>query len=167
MIFERMRTWVVKTTEAARTDDPDNLQHSMLTRASMRRRNICPEQRLVVLGLSHPDTVFSISGLAGLYYRQGQYEDAEPLPGAAPHRPRGEPPGHSRSDWQLGQSLCWPDEAEPFFVACLEQHCTSLGESYPDTLRSMNNLVTLYADLDQYDDAEPCMWPALSSAASH
>ena len=45
----------------------------------MRRRNICPEQRLVVLGLSHPDTVFSISGLAGLYYRQGQYEDAEPL----------------------------------------------------------------------------------------
>ena len=39
----------------------------------------CLGQRLVALGLSHPDTVFSMNGLAGLYCRQGQYEDAEPL----------------------------------------------------------------------------------------
>jgi len=32
-----------------------------------------------VLGKEHPDTLLSINNLAGLYYYQGHYDEAEPL----------------------------------------------------------------------------------------
>ena len=32
-----------------------------------------------VLGAEHPDTLVSVNDLAGLYEREGRYEEAEPL----------------------------------------------------------------------------------------
>ena len=45
---------------------------------------------------------------------------------------------------------CWP-----LYAACLEQYCIAVGETHPDTLSSMNNLLTvLYFNQGQHAKAE-------------
>ena len=36
------------------------------------------------------------------------------------------------------------DKAEPFYLQCLDVMRSKLGPDHPDTLKSMNNLATLY-----------------------
>ena len=129
MIFERMRTWVIETTDTARNDDPDNLDllDSLATLYADQGQYAkaeplyvaCLEKRRIALGESHPSTLVSENNLAGLYESQGQYAKAEPL-----------------------------------YVACLEKTRIALGESHPDTLTSENNLAGLYYSQGQYIRAE-------------
>ena len=129
MIFERLQSWVIETTEAARNDDPDNLPllHSLaeLNLIQGQRGKAeplfvnCLEQRRVKLGESHPDTLQSMIGLARLYGVQGEYEKAEPLLGA-----------------------------------CVEQRRIALGEFHPDTLTTMNHLANLLKQHGQGERAE-------------
>ena len=129
MIFERMRSWVIETTETASRDDPGNfglikslatLNHNQGQYGKAEPLYVASlEHGRVVLGESHPDTLSSMNSLAGLYHSQGQY-----------------------------------DKAEPLYVACLDQRRIIFGESHPDTLTSMNNLALLYKGQGQYDKAE-------------
>ena len=45
--------------------------------------------------------------------------------------------------------------AEPLFLECLKQRQVALGDTHPDTLRSMNNLAILYHSQGKYAEAEP------------
>ena len=58
------------------------------------------------------------------------------------------------------------ENAEPLYVACLEQRRVALGDSHPDTLTAMNGLAVNYANLGQYEMAEPLHAACLSNAAS-
>jgi tetratricopeptide (TPR) repeat protein len=115
MIFERMRTWVIETTEAARIDDPDNLE--LLNSLAVLYRNqgqytkaeplyvACLEQRRIALGEFFPSTLQSMNNLAALYARKGQYA-----------------------------------EAESMFEDCLSKMEVVLGADHPDTIRTRKDL---------------------------
>lgn len=74
MIFARMRTWVIKTTETARRiDDPDNLALRMdriVWLRTMAARGgpttVCLWHVCRTLGVDHPDTLFSVKHLGSL-----------------------------------------------------------------------------------------------------
>ena len=110
----------------------------------------------VVLGDTHPDTLYSMNNLAVLYESKFKYDLAEPLYKDCLEK-RKAVLGDTHLDTltsinnlaELYRSQGKYDRAEPLHKDCLKKRKAVLGDTHPDTLNSMNNLARLY------DRAEP------------
>jgi tetratricopeptide (TPR) repeat protein len=116
-----------------------------------------------------PEVAISLDRLAGLYYHQGRYSDAEPLLIRA----------LSINEKQLGanhlntatslndlaalyKAIGRYSDAEPLYVRALAIKEQELGVNHPDTATILNNLAGLYELIKQYSDAEPLLIRALA-----
>ena len=118
--------------------------------------------RTRILGPEHPDTLRSMSTLAGLFWSQGRYAEAESLQvetldiqrrTLGPEHPATRSSAHNLANTYADQGR--DEEAEPLYVETLEIRVRTLGPEHPDTLKTMNNLAVLYRDQGRYVDAEP------------
>ncbi|KAH8834432.1 hypothetical protein DL96DRAFT_1810703 [Flagelloscypha sp. PMI_526] len=111
-------------------------------------------------GLEHPDTLRSMSYLAGTYSDLGQHKDALKLQEqelALSRRIRGEEHLDTLTSMNnlagtysnLGQHKDALELQEQVLALCTR----ILGEEHPDTLRGMNNLADTYSNLGQHKDA--------------
>ena len=125
MVFERMRDWMIETTDEAYRSESDELMQLKLMKAlagvytQQGKYELaqplyieCLEKRKQLLGDDHPDTLASINNLAILYYNQGKYNEAEPL-----------------------------------YKECLEKRKQKLGDDHSDTKETKKNLDLLYNEL--------------------
>ncbi|MBD2346757.1 tetratricopeptide repeat protein [Anabaena subtropica] len=119
------------------------------------------------LGLEK-DLATSLNNLAGLYYSQGSYDQAEPLFLQAlelSKRLLGDNhPSVATSLNNLASlynSQGRYDQAEPLFLQALELSKRLLGDNHPDIATSLNNLASLYKSQGRYDQAEPLFLQAL------
>ncbi|MBF0153980.1 MAG: tetratricopeptide repeat protein [Magnetococcales bacterium] len=114
------------------------------------------------LGVDHPDTIASLSGLAGILKRAGQQEEAEKIYTNVLQRARkllGE--NHQTTIAILNnlglvfeeQGLY--DQAEPMFKEALKVGKELLGEEHPTTIAAMNSLALLYESQGNFDKARP------------
>ncbi|MEG5039167.1 MULTISPECIES: tetratricopeptide repeat protein [unclassified Microcoleus] len=110
----------------------------------------------------------SLSYLAGLYYFQGRYSEAEPLYSQVLEIFRGAlPEDHPSLATSLnnlaelyrsqGRYL----EAEPLYLQVLEIDRRSLPENHPSLATHLNNLAGLYYLQGRYSEAEPLYLQAL------
>jgi CHAT domain-containing protein/Tfp pilus assembly protein PilF len=120
-------------------------------------------------GRDHPDVATSLNNLAGLYYSQGRYADAEPLYQRS-LAIREKALGRDHPD--LAQSLNnlaglydsqgrYAD-AEPLYQRALAIREKALGRDHPDLAQSLNNLAVLYKSQGRYADAEPLFQRSLA-----
>jgi tetratricopeptide (TPR) repeat protein len=109
-----------------------------------------------VLGPEHPDTLGSLNNLAGLYWNQGQYEQAEPLYQralATCERVLG--PEHPDMAQTLGNlALLYAaqgkyEQAEPLYQRALATYERVLGPEHPDTIRVRNNYANFLQEMKQ------------------
>ena len=122
-------------------------------------------------GPRHPQTLASMSGLAGLYWARGRYAEAEPLTREALRLSR-EALGSRHPDTlgsvgnlallyqtqgRLYQAQGRHGEAEPLLREALQLRHEALGSRHPDTLLSMDNLAALYQAQGRYGEAEPLL----------
>jgi tetratricopeptide (TPR) repeat protein len=119
------------------------------------------------LGLEE-DFASTLSNLAGLYYSQGRYEQAEPLfLQALELRKRLLGEDHPQVATSLNnlaelyRTQGRYVEAEPLYLQALELSKRLLGEDHPDVASSLNNLAALYDSQGRYDQAEPLHLQAL------
>ncbi|MCC5643872.1 tetratricopeptide repeat protein [Nostoc sp. CHAB 5824] len=120
------------------------------------------------LGLEE-DVATSLNNLAGLYYFQGRYSEAEPLYIQALALRR-QLLGESHPD--VAQSLNnlaylyyfqgRYSEAESLFTQALALRRQLLGDEHPDVATSLNNLALLYHCQGKYTEAEPLYIQALA-----
>jgi tetratricopeptide (TPR) repeat protein len=116
----------------------------------------------------HVDTAQILNVLAGIYYAQGRYAEAEPLylRGLKIYE-RILGPEHLHTVRNLNNlaSLYAAqgryNEAEPLYRRTLAIHEQTLGAEHPDTAGSLNNLAELYLQMGKYTEAEPLMQKAL------
>jgi tetratricopeptide (TPR) repeat protein len=116
-----------------------------------------------------PDVVTSLDRLAGLYYHQGRYNDAEPLylralvineqQLGADHPNTATSLNNLASLYEL---IGRYSDAEPLYVRALVISEQQLGANHPDTAISLNNLAELYREIGRYSDAEPLYIRALA-----
>jgi serine/threonine protein kinase/tetratricopeptide (TPR) repeat protein len=114
------------------------------------------------LGAGHPDTLTSMSKLAGLYYARGRYGAAQRLYQEVLDARRARlgtaHPDTLQSMNDLGSLHCNRgnfDTAEKLLKQALELRKVGLGADHFDTLESMSNLASLYWSRGRYDKAEP------------
>jgi CHAT domain-containing protein/Tfp pilus assembly protein PilF len=114
------------------------------------------------LGPDHPDVAHSLNGLAGLYYSQGRYADAESLfqrSLAIREKALGRDHPDVANSLNNLAGLYWSQgrytDAEPLYQRSIAIWERVLGRDHPDVATSLNNLASLYADQGRYADAEP------------
>ncbi|BBD65248.1 hypothetical protein NIES4070_15990 [Nostoc commune HK-02] len=119
------------------------------------------------LGLEE-DVATSYNNLAGLYYSQGRYSEAEPLfiqALALRRKLLGEEHPDVASSLNnlagLYDSQGRYSKAEPLFIQALALWRKLLGEEHPDVATSLNNLAYLYYSQGRYSEAEPLFIQAL------
>ena len=114
----------------------------------------CLENRKLVLGEDHPETLATMNHLANCYHYQGQYGKSEPLFEAVLQKRRavlGEDHPHTLKTMnnlantyqRQGQYY----KAEPLLEACLKKMTAVLGVDHPQSLTSMNDLAYRFAML--------------------
>jgi tetratricopeptide (TPR) repeat protein len=117
--------------------------------------------RKEVLGPEHPDTLTSMSNLAGVLMLQGKYKDAEAINRQALAL-REKVLGREYPDTLtntsnlalvLGSQGMYED-AEAMNRQTLSQREKLLGLEHPDTLTSMSNLALVLGSQGKYEDAE-------------
>ena len=124
--------------------------------------------RREALGPRHPNTLASMSNLAGLYWAQGRHGEAEPLSREALRLQR-EALGPRHPDTLISMSnlaLLYQaqgryGEAEPLSREALRLRREALGPRHPNTLASMSNLAGLYWAQGRHGEAEPLSREAL------
>lgn len=114
------------------------------------------------LGLEHPDTLASLSGLAEAYRREGKYDLALPLyEKALALRKAKLGPDHPDTLASMsGLADGYYSVGEYGLAVALDEqtlalHTAKLGPDHPETLRSMNNLAVGYFSDGKYDLAVP------------
>ena len=114
-----------------------------------------------VLGPDHPNTITAKHNVASIYDALGRYVEAEKLYGEAlEERTRVQGRGHSltsRTLLLLGSSDVRTHRYKEAEKALLEAHddlTSSLGAANPETIRSVEHLVKLYAAMGQTDEAQ-------------
>ncbi|KAH6972637.1 TPR domain protein [Ilyonectria destructans] len=125
----------------------------------MNRRAL--EIRERVLGREHPDTLTSISNLAGVLQYQGKYEEAEQMNRRAldaSEKVLGrEHPDTLTSISNLASVLRYQgkyEEAEQMNRRALEGYEKVLGREHPSTLTSISNLASVLRYQGKYEEAE-------------
>ncbi len=124
-----------------------------------------------VLGKEHPDTLRSVSNLAGLYYAKGRYGEAEPL-NKRVIEARERVLGKEHPDTLVSlnnlallyQTQGRYSEAEPLYRRAFEAQERVLGKEHPDTLVSLSNLAALYRGQGRYSEAEALYRRALEAS---
>ncbi|NEO73418.1 MAG: CHAT domain-containing protein [Moorea sp. SIO3H5] len=121
-----------------------------------------------LLGEEHPHVASSLNSLAGLYFRQGRYQQAEPLYLQAldlNKRLLGEQHPDVASSLNNLASLYYSQgryqQAEPLYLQALDLNKRLLGEQHPDVAFSLNSLAGLYSSQGRYQQAEPLYLQAL------
>jgi tetratricopeptide (TPR) repeat protein len=116
-----------------------------------------------------PDLAISLGRLAGLYYDQGRYSDAEPLLVRAlainEHQLGANHPDTATSLNNLAllyKSIGRYSDAEPLLIRALAIKEQRIGANHPETAVSMDNLAGLYRSIGRYSDAEPLYVNALA-----
>jgi tetratricopeptide (TPR) repeat protein len=116
-----------------------------------------------------PDLAISLDRLAGLYYHQGRYSDAEPLYLRAlvinEQQLGANHPNTATSLNNLASLYCSIGrygDAEPLYLRALGISEQQLGANHPSTATSLNNLANLYESIGRYSDAEPLLVRALT-----
>jgi tetratricopeptide (TPR) repeat protein len=116
-----------------------------------------------------PDVATSLDRLAGLYYHQGRYSDAEPLYLRAlvinEQQLGANHPNTTTSLNNLAElykSIGRYIDAEPLLVRALAIREQQLGANHPETATILNNLASLYYSIGRYSDAEPLYVRALA-----
>ncbi len=116
-----------------------------------------------------PDVANSLGRLAGLYYEQGRYSDAEPLfvrALAISEQQLGA--NHANTATSLNnlallyESIGRYSDAETLYVRALTISEQQLGANHENTATSLNNLALLYKSIGRYNDAEPLYVHAIS-----
>ena len=128
------------------------------------------EIREKTLGPEHLGTLTSMSNLASLLYRKGEYDEAERLYRRVLET-RERIPGPEHPDTLISmnnlagllQNKGEYDEAEPLYRRALESRERTLGSEHPDTLTSMSNLAGLLHRKGEYDEAERLFRQALEA----
>ncbi|KAI9684109.1 MAG: hypothetical protein M1829_003379 [Trizodia sp. TS-e1964] len=119
------------------------------------------ELREKVLGPEHPDTLTSMSNLAGVINHQGKYEEAEAMNRHVTELSekvlRPEHPDTLTSMSNLASVLDSQGKYEE--AEAMNRHVTELrekvlGPEHPDTLTSMNNLALVLDSQSKYEEAE-------------
>jgi tetratricopeptide (TPR) repeat protein len=116
-----------------------------------------------------PEVAISLDRIAGLYYDQGRYSDAEPLYVRAlaitEQQLGANHPSTATSLNNLAslyRSIGRYNDAEPLYVRALAISEQQLGANHPSTATSLNNLASLYESISRYSDAEPLYVRALA-----
>jgi tetratricopeptide (TPR) repeat protein len=116
-----------------------------------------------------PEVAISLDRLAGLYYHQGRYSDAEPLYIRAlvinEQQLEANHPNTATSLNNLASLYCSIgrySDAEPLYLRALGISEQQLGANHPSTATSLNNLANLYESIGRYSDAEPLLVRALT-----
>ena len=113
------------------------------------------------LGPDHPDVAQSLNNLAGLYYAQGRYADAEALykrslaitkKALGPDHPDVALSLNNLAELYRVQGRY--ADAEPLYKRSLAIREKALGPDHPDVAQSLNNLASLYDSQRRYVDAE-------------
>lgn len=122
-----------------------------------------------LLGEEHSDAATDLSNLAGRYYAQGRYSEAEPLyvqALALRKRLLGEEhPAVATSMNNLAElyySQGRYKQAQLLMIQALELRKNLLGEGHPDVATSLNNLAALYYSQGRYKKAELLYQQALA-----
>jgi tetratricopeptide (TPR) repeat protein len=132
---------------------------------SLQRSLRLSEERL---GAEHPDLASILTNLAGLYYAQGRYPEAEPL---------------YRRSLEIQEKVLGPEhpevatslnnlaalyhsqgryaEAEPLYQRSLRISEKVLGSEHPETAVGLNNLAVLYKAQGRYTEAKSLLQRAL------
>ena len=114
-----------------------------------------------MLGKEHQNTLGGVNNLAGLYYDQGRYDEAEPLYKRALEaqiRVLGE--AHADTLTSInGLAVLYKAQgrgaqAERLLKRAQEASERTLGKEHPNTLIGINNLALLYHALGRYAQAE-------------
>src|SRR4028119_173953 len=110
----------------------------------------------------------SLNYLAGLYYFQGRYSEAEPLYLQAVEIDRRSLPEdhpslatHLNNLAGLYKSQGRYSEAEPLYLQAVEIDRRSLPEDHPRLATHLNNLAGLYESQGRYSEAEPLFLQAV------
>jgi tetratricopeptide (TPR) repeat protein len=116
-----------------------------------------------------PDVVNSLSRLAGLYYDQGRYSDAEPLLIRAlainEQQLGANHPDTATSLYNLAvlyKAIGRYSDAESLLVRAMAIKEKQLGANHPTTAVILNSLASLYKLIGRYIDAEPLYLRALA-----
>ena len=115
-----------------------------------------------MFGLIHPATLASLNNLAGFYFDQGRYAQAEPHfeqalqlssmmlgdtdPNTIISRNNLALLYHKRGRYEL---------AESYYKKTLQMSRETLGDTHPSTLNILNNLALLFHQWGRYSEAEP------------
>lgn len=129
------------------------------------------ETRRRVMGDEDPETLSSISAIAGLQLERGRFNLAEEQAGEVlevQRRVLGEShPDTLTSMRRLAlaySSQARYEEAEELLRQTLEAHRHVLGEEHSDTVRTMNSLAAMYQNRGRFDEAELLYREALEIA---
>ncbi|VBB78279.1 Putative Kinesin light chain [Podospora comata] len=117
--------------------------------------------RRELLGDKHPDTIWSMVGLAATYLAQGRYEEAEKIE-VEVLALRRDVLGDKHPDTISGMGNLATtyhaqgryEEAEKIEVEVLALRRDVLGDKHPDTISGMGNLATTYHAQGRYEEAE-------------
>jgi tetratricopeptide (TPR) repeat protein len=127
------------------------------------------EQRKLLLGDEHHNTLLSMNNLALLLEFQGKYDEAEPIYRqtlALREKVLGKEHPNTLTSMNnlagLLDSQGKYDEAEPIYRQTLALSEKVLGKEHPDTLSSMNNLAGLLDSQGKYDEAKSMYCQALA-----
>ena len=110
----------------------------------------CLEKRTSLLGEDHPDTLESLSNLAGLYGGIGFHQKARTMYGACLERQKVVLGEYHPSTLRTTKSLALhsknssPQTARALLEDCLGKQKVRLGEGHPDTLDTKFHLAELY-----------------------
>lgn len=120
-------------------------------------------------GLEHAEVAASINNLAALYFKQGQYVDAEPLfkRALAINEKLLGSDSPSVATYLNNLALLYDrqgryGEVEPLYKRALAINEKELGPDHPNLAVSLNNLAALYLEQGRYLQAEPLFKRALS-----
>ncbi|MBD1892719.1 tetratricopeptide repeat protein [Coleofasciculus sp. FACHB-SPT9] len=127
-------------------------------------RTIALEKELGLL----TELATDLNNLAGLYYSQGRYSEAEPLYlQAIEIDKKSLPPDHPEIATSLNnlaelyRSQGRYSEAERLFLQAIEIDKKSLPPDYPGIATHLNNLAELYKSQGRYSEAEPLYLQAI------
>jgi tetratricopeptide (TPR) repeat protein len=119
------------------------------------------EQRKMILGDEHLDTIWALSNLGSTYYMMGQYKAAEKLGSEVLDKRRKILGDDHPSTIQVMGNLASTfhamgkyKEAEELKIEILEKRKQTLGEEHPDTIWTMGNVASTYHAMGKYNEAE-------------
>ncbi|KAF8322934.1 hypothetical protein F5887DRAFT_1086935 [Amanita rubescens] len=123
--------------------------------------NVAVNERKVILGSDHPDTLTAMNNLALTYWNQARWDEAEKLQVEVMKAQKVKLGSDHPSTLITRNNLAltyqnqgrW-DEAEKLQVKVMKAQKVMLGSNHPKTLTNMNNLALTYENQGRWDEAE-------------